>query len=86
MAGAHFRRQHPIGSYVADFVCLEALLVIEVDGSQHSESDSDARRTEWLKAQGFEILRFWNQDVLRDTPKVCEMIFAALQKRMPDER
>jgi BirA family biotin operon repressor/biotin-[acetyl-CoA-carboxylase] ligase len=86
MAGAHFRRQHPIGKYVADFVCVEALLVIEVDGGQHAESDSDVRRTEWLKGQGFEVLRFWNQDVLRETQAVCEMIFTALQKRLPAKR
>jgi BirA family biotin operon repressor/biotin-[acetyl-CoA-carboxylase] ligase len=53
MGGAHFRRQHPLGKYVLDFVCLEASLVIEVDGSQHAESDADELRTAWLRRQGF---------------------------------
>jgi len=86
MAGAHFRRQHPLGKYVADFVCLEALLVIEVDGGQHAEGDSDMRRAEWLEALGFEVLRFWNNDVLLNTAGVCETILAALQKRLPAKR
>ena len=86
MGGAHFRRQHSLGTYLADFVCLEALLVIEVDGGQHAENDTDDRRTTWLNAQGFEVLRFWNQDVLRETDRVCEIVWATLQKRLSSER
>ncbi|MBI5436216.1 MAG: endonuclease domain-containing protein [Nitrosomonadales bacterium] len=63
--GHKFRRQHPIGKYILDFVCLEALLALEVDGGQHAEhADSDANRTRWLEAKGFRVLRFWNNEVL----------------------
>ncbi|MES0193659.1 endonuclease domain-containing protein [Mesorhizobium sp. LSJC264A00] len=71
-----FRRQVPVGKYVADFACLESLLVIEIDGSQHADSESDqARRTE-LEARGFRVLRFWNDDVLKDMDSVCTTIIA----------
>ena len=64
--GYKFRRQFPLGSYVVDFICLEARLVIEVDGGQHVErSVQDERRTEWLRQQGFTVLRFWNNQVFR---------------------
>jgi len=86
LAWANFRRQHPLGPYVADFVCLEALLIVEVDGGQHSESDYDERRTAWLQARGFEVLRFWNQDVLREADTVCDMILAAVQRRLSEKR
>ncbi|PZV38577.1 endonuclease domain-containing protein [Mesorhizobium kowhaii] len=69
-----FRRQVPLGKYIADFVCLEAGLIIEVDGSQHAESDSDRIRKAELKARGFRILRFWNDDVLKDLNAVCDTI------------
>src|SRR5919197_4891358 len=63
--GRKFRRQHPVGCYVLDFVCLEARLVIEVDGGQHGERvKDDGLRTEWLEARGFRVLRFWNHEVL----------------------
>jgi very-short-patch-repair endonuclease len=71
-----FRRQVPLGRYIADFVCLEAGLIIEVDGSQHAESDSDRIRKAELKARGFRILRFWNDDVLKDLNAVCDTIIA----------
>ncbi|MER8576935.1 endonuclease domain-containing protein [Mesorhizobium sp. M1338] len=71
-----FRRQVPIGKYIADFVCFEAGLIIEIDGSQHAESDSDRIRKADLEARGFRILRFWNDDVLRDLNAVCDTIIA----------
>ncbi|MFD1982005.1 endonuclease domain-containing protein [Mesorhizobium newzealandense] len=71
-----FRRQVPFGKCIADFVCLEAGLIIEVDGSQHAESDSDRIREAELKARGFRILRFWNDDVLKDLNAVCDTIIA----------
>ena len=82
LAGTHFRRQHPIGRYVTDFVCLDALLIIEVDGGQHADNNSDEARTEWLHSQGFEILRFWNNDVLRDINTICEVILATVERRL----
>ena len=61
IGGYKFRRQQPLGDYIVDFVCFEKRLVVEVDGKQHSEQiEHDFKRDEWLKAQGFFILRFWN--------------------------
>jgi very-short-patch-repair endonuclease len=77
-----FRRQHPFGSYVIDFVCLEAMVAVEVDGGQHSENTrEEALRTKSLTDAGFEVLRFWNNDVLRDIDAVKESIWLALQQR-----
>ena len=71
-----FRRQMPIGAYIADFACLEAKLIVELDGSQHAESPRDAVRDAELKRRGFRILRFWNDDVLRELDSVCDTIMA----------
>jgi very-short-patch-repair endonuclease len=74
-----FRRQHPLGDYVVDFVCLDAGLVIEVDGGQHMErSDYDWMRTRWLEEQGFRVLRFWNHEVLHQLEEVKAVIWRAL--------
>jgi len=79
MLGFKFRRQHPIGPFIADFACLQAGLVIEVDGGQHGElATEDARRTRYLNRQGFRVLRFWNHDVLQHTDACLEMILQAL--------
>jgi very-short-patch-repair endonuclease len=62
-----FRRQHPIGKYIVDFVSIEKKIVIEIDGSQHMESaniEHDAERTKYLEDEGYAVLRFWNNDVL----------------------
>ena len=80
---ASFRRQFPIGAYVVDFVCLEARLIIEIDGGQHAESQRDHARDAWLKSQGFEILRFWNNDVLANFNGVLESIADALNAKSP---
>jgi very-short-patch-repair endonuclease len=74
LAGFRFRKQHPIGHCVVDFVCMEAVLTIEADGSQHLDSPLDASRDEWLQSQGFRILRFWNDDVLLRTDQVLATI------------
>ncbi|WP_260580767.1 endonuclease domain-containing protein [Sphingopyxis sp. PET50] len=77
-----WRRQVPIGPYFADFFSFAAKLVIEVDGGQHSEAASyDARRTEFLEAQGLTVLRFWNTDVLANTQGVMETISLSLRER-----
>lgn len=73
-----FRRQFPLGPYIVDFVCLDARLIIEVDGGQHQESPEDRRRDAWLSAQGFRVLRFWNNDVMNDLYAVSERIWAEL--------
>ena len=78
--GHRFRRQHPIGPYVVDFICLDAKLVIEVDGGQHaSQKDEDSERTEWLAERGYRVIRFWNSDVLSNIEGVIETIRRALQ-------
>jgi len=77
--GFRFRRQVPIGPFIADFACLERRLLIEVDGGQHAvDPASDAERTRWLESRGYCILRFWNHDVLRNTEGVLGTISLAL--------
>jgi very-short-patch-repair endonuclease len=72
--GIKFRRQVPIGRFVADFICADALLIIEIDGSQHADSVHDRERDAELKRRGFRVLRFWNDDVLREMNSVCDTI------------
>jgi very-short-patch-repair endonuclease len=81
--GVRFRRQHPFLNYVLDFVCLERKLVIEVDGGQHAESFSDEKRDGDLRAVGFRILRFWNNEVLAQTDAVLEKIVSELTPSPP---
>jgi very-short-patch-repair endonuclease len=71
-----FRRQVPIGKFIADFICAEARLIIEIDGTQHADSPYDRERDAELKARGFRVLRFWNDDILRDMNAVCDTIIA----------
>ena len=81
LLGYKFRRQMPIGSYIADFVCLERKLIVELDGGQHQEqTDYDAERTRWLESQGFRVIRFWNNQVLEETDAVQDAILLALQE------
>ncbi|MEF3194274.1 MAG: DUF3418 domain-containing protein, partial [Halothiobacillaceae bacterium] len=82
--GTKFRRQHPLGPYIVDFVCLESHLVIELDGGQHSEAESyDRQRDAWLNAQGFRVLRFWNNEVMQNLDGVLEAIHQALHSPSP---
>jgi very-short-patch-repair endonuclease len=69
--GLKFRRQQPIGRYSVDFVCFEKKIIIEVYGGQHAvETEKDRKRDEWLRSQGFKVLRFWNNEVLTNTQGV----------------
>jgi very-short-patch-repair endonuclease len=78
--GYKFRRQQPIGNYIVDFVCLEKRLIVELDGGQHAEqSEYDSRRDEWLRGEGFVVLRFWNHDVLEKTENVAEKIYQTVK-------
>ena len=77
-AGQKFKRQEQLGNYIVDFVCFEARLIIEADGSQHSESASDALRDEWLAGQGYTVLRFWNDEILQNAGGVHDAILTAL--------
>ena len=70
--GCRFRRQQPIDHYIVDFVCLERRLIVEVDGGQHA-ADGPAR-TAYLEAQGFKLIRFWNNEVLSNLDGVAEAI------------
>lgn len=77
--GVKFRRQAIIGQYIVDFVCFERKLVVEVDGGQHAQSEHDSTRDQWLMEQGFEILRFWNHDVLGNRDGVLQEIVKHLK-------
>jgi very-short-patch-repair endonuclease len=79
----HFRRQATIGPYFADFASHDLRIVIEVDGGQHSASASDEARTRYLKANGYRVLRFWNNEVLQNTPGVLVTIDAAIEADRP---
>jgi len=77
--GWKFRRQHPYGDYVLDFVCLDAMLVAEVDGGQHAERPQDDEvRDAFLRTAGFQVLRFWNNQVMQDLEAVVVVVVAAL--------
>lgn len=83
VSGLKFRRQHLIGPYIADFVCHDPKLVVELDGGQHGQDEhleDDAVRTEWFEAKGFKVLRFWNNDVIQTTNSVLEMILLEIDK------
>ena len=81
--GRHkFRRQHPIGPYVVDFVCLEARLIIELDGEHHDAPEHqsrDAVRTAYLKSNGYRVVRFWNRDLDESVDSVLEKIFHSVR-------
>jgi very-short-patch-repair endonuclease len=84
--GLRFRRQFLLGPYFADFVCLPARLVVEVDGSQHgdvSQAAYDLRRTAWLNRNNFRVIRFWADQVMTNTDVVMEGIEAALREPLP---
>jgi len=78
LQGFKFKRQQPIGAYIVDFVCFETRCIVEADGGHHAEQiDYDTRRDDWLKSQGFTVLRFWNNDILANTEGVLETILSA---------
>jgi very-short-patch-repair endonuclease len=82
--GARFRRQHPIGRYIVDFVCLEQRLVVEVDGGQHTEDEhitADARRDRWLESEGYRVMRISTTDVYSNVDGVLDTIWATLQEQ-----
>ncbi len=82
--GLKFRRQHPVGPYILDFYCDELRLAIELDGGQHAEQQAyDSARTAYLKQQGIDVLRFWNNEVLANTEAVLEAIYSEVERRRP---
>jgi very-short-patch-repair endonuclease len=79
LEGNRFRRQVPEKPYILDFCCLRKRLVVEVDGGQHADSTADLRRTQWLKRRGYQVLRFWNNDVLNNIDGVLTVIAEKLR-------
>ena len=73
--GLKFRRQHPVGKYIVDFICLEKKLIVEIDGGQHSGNKEDLVRDEWLKREGYKVVRIWNHEALKNTDAVLEFIY-----------
>lgn len=87
LEGFKFKRQVPIGRYIADFMCFECKLIVELDGSQHlAQVAYDEARTRWLEAQGYRVVRFWNVDVLLNTDRVMEEIWVIAEARRPGRR
>jgi len=86
IAEHRFRRQHILFPYIVDFACLPARLIVEADGSQHADSRDDARRDAALRARGFRILRFWNNEILGSADDVAHAIYAALEDPQPPTR
>ncbi|WP_151974576.1 endonuclease domain-containing protein [Erythrobacter sp. EC-HK427] len=83
LGGHKFKRQEQIGDYIVDLVCFGSRVIIEADGSQHSD-DADAARDHWLTSQGFRVLRFWNNEILNNSDGVAQMVLAALETPLPD--
>ena len=81
LAPFKFRRQVPFRNYILDFVCFAQRLFVEIDGSQHGESNADATRDNLLKSEGFAVLRYWNNDVLQQRSAILEDILEKLSQR-----
>jgi very-short-patch-repair endonuclease len=79
--GVKFRRQAPFGPYILDFVCFERRIVVEVDGGQHGDSPSDKTRDARLRAEGFQVVRYWNNDVLKNPEGVLTDLLARLEAK-----
>jgi very-short-patch-repair endonuclease len=82
LAGYRFSRQVRMGSFIVDFCCRAEKLIVELDGSQHAESKADDRRTDWLNAHGYSLLRFWNHEITGKRQSVFETILAVLERRI----
>jgi very-short-patch-repair endonuclease len=83
-AAAKFRRNHPIDNFFADFCCIKARLIIEVDGGQRADGAQaayDRRRTTYLRSRGFKVMRFWNGEILGEPERVLEQIYGALAEK-----
>src|SRR5271169_3983788 len=83
IGGMKFVRQEPIGPYIVDLVCREQRLIIEIDGGQHATSERDAVRDQWLRDHHYRVLRYWNNDVMRNIEGVSETIADALHAERP---
>ena len=83
LTGFKFRRQHTIGRYIVDFVNLERRIIIELDGGQHLENKKDKLRDKWLKERGYDVLRFWDNEVLMNVEGVLEVIKEKISSPSP---
>ncbi len=82
MLGYKFKRQQPIGCYIADFVCEDARVIVELDGGQHSEQvEYDGRRTRYLESKGYQVVRYWNNEVLGQMDSVLDALTLTLSQR-----
>jgi len=81
LGGAKFRRQAPVGPYIADFVCLRLKLIVEADGGQHVESIADASRDRWLAREGYVVLRYSNLDILKNSEGVLADLYNRIEQR-----
>lgn len=81
IANTKFRRQVPIGDYLVDFLSAEYKLIVEIDGGQHNDSSADEKRTQYLKSQGYDVIRFWNHDVLGNIDGVLESLTLTFSQR-----
>ncbi|GGE57929.1 endonuclease [Streptosporangium jomthongense] len=79
--GKRFRRQQPLGPYIVDFIHFGSRVIVEADGGQHNDSESDKERDAWLRAQGFKVLRFWNHEILRQVDVVLSVIYEEMERR-----
>lgn len=80
LMGCKFRRQHPVGPYIVDFVCVERKLAVELDGGQHADDSGEESRTRCVQANGYRVLRFWNNDALLRQQVVLAVILEALEE------
>jgi very-short-patch-repair endonuclease len=81
LAGAKFRRQAPVGPYIADFICARRKLIVEADGGQHVANERDVERDRWLAREGYDVVRYSNFDILKNSSGVLEHLLARLQDR-----
>jgi very-short-patch-repair endonuclease len=84
--GLKFRRQQCIGNYIIDFACMDKYLLIEIDGGQHNSNEKmekDLDRTVWLEEKGYQVLRFWNNDIMENLDGVVELILHSLERISP---
>ncbi len=82
--GCKFKRQQPLGRYIVDFVCFDKKLIVEIDGGHHAtQRDKDLQREQWLQNEGFEVVRFWNNDIFENIEGVLETIMKKLSTPSP---
>ena len=82
--GCQFYRQRILGNYIVDFYCPEARVIVEVDGGQHNESGKDKKRDTWLANQGFKVIRFWDNEVLKNIEGVIQKLREEIQERLEE--